>query len=119
MAVESVTITRVSATDKKKDGTKLKNRFGEFFRVGIQTKEHLDDVGDPVWINGFMKHRPEWKEGEVIQVEITEVEYNGLKQLQFRLPKKESLQEDKIKALEAEVAKLRGDKKEEDVLDNF
>ncbi len=115
--IETVTVSRVSATDKKADGTKLKNKFGEFFRVGIQTDEHKDEVGDPVWINGFSTKRPEWTIGEKLQVEITEEEYNGRKQLKFRLPKKETLQDDKIKSLEAEIAKLKGGEK--NVEDNF
>lgn len=118
--VENVTLTRVSATDKKADGTKLKNKFGEFFRVGIQVEEKVDEGGNPIWINGFLKHRPTWNVGDKIQVEFTESEYKGEKQLQFRLPKKETLQDDKIKALEAEIAKLKGEEKSnEDVIDNL
>lgn len=85
---EKVTITRVSATDKKKDGTKLLNKYGEYFRVGIQTIEHHDEAGNPIWLNGFSKHKPEWKEGDVLEVEIAEEVFNGQKQLNFRLPKK-------------------------------
>ncbi len=117
--VEKVTITRVSATDKKKDGSKLKNQFGDFWRVGIQVEERLDTNGDPVWINGFLKHSPTWNVGDKIDIEVTEVEYKGEQQLQFRLPKKEAVLEDKVKALEAELAKARGEKTETDDVDNF
>lgn len=119
MSIEFVTISRVSVTDKKKDGSILKNKYGEFFRVGLQVEEKLDSSGNPVWINGFLKHKPDWKIGEKIQLELTSSEYEGKTQLQFRLPKKESVQEDKIKALEQEVALLKGTKPEEDVSDKF
>ena len=115
--VENVTLTRVSATDKKADGSILKNKLGEFFRVGIQVEERTTESGDPIWINGFSKHRPTWQVGDKIQVEITEVEYKGAKQLQFRLPKKESVLEDRVKQLEQELASLKNEK--EDVSDNF
>ena len=101
--VEKVTLTRVSATDKKADGTILKNKFGEFFRLGIQTEEHKDSSGNPVWINGFSKRRPTWNVGDVIDVEITEEVYNGEKRLQFRVPKKEDSLEARIVKLEEAV----------------
>lgn len=101
--IETVTITRVSATDKKADGTTLKNKFGEFFRVGLQVEERLTTDGAPIWINGFSKKRPEWKIGDKVQVEITEVEYKGEKQLQFRTPKKDSALEGRVEKLEKAV----------------
>ena len=108
---------RISATNKKKDGTILKNKFGEFFRVGIQVEGKVDDFGEPVWINGFLKHRPTWNVDDEIQVEIVEEEYNGKKQLNFRLPKKESVLEDKVKQLEQELASLKP--KEADIDGSF
>lgn len=115
--VETVTISRVSSTDKKADGSILKNKYGEFFRVGLQVDERSTVSGDPIWINGFLKHRPTWQVGDKVQLEITEAEYKGEKQLQFRLPKKESVLEDKVKQLEQELASLKNVK--EDVSDNF
>ena len=103
MAVETVTIVRVSVTDKKADGTILKNQFGEFFRVGIQTEEHLNDGGDSVWINGFLKERPQWNVGDKLEVELKETEYKGEKQLQFRLVKDSSGLETRVKKLEDKV----------------
>lgn len=101
--LETVTITRVSVTDKKKDGTKLQNKFGEFFRVGIQVEGRVDSTGNSVWINGFLKRRPEWEVGDKIQVEIREEEYKGVKSLQFRLPKKDSQLESRVLKLEEAV----------------
>ena len=101
--IETVTITRVSATDKKSDGTPLKSKFGPYFRVGIQIAERLTTEGTPIWINGFLKKRPTWNNGDKIEVELTEELYNGEKRLAFRLPKKEVALEERVKKLEDKV----------------
>lgn len=106
--IETVTITRVSAWDKKKDGTKLTNQYGDFWRVGIQTEEHTTSAGDPVWINGFTKYKPEWTEGEKIELEIAEEEYKGEAQLKFRLPKKEAVLENEVETLKKQLAEKEG-----------
>lgn len=123
--IETVTLTRISATDKKADGTKLTNKFGDYFRVGIQVQERTDTNGDPVWLNGFSKNRPDWNVGDKLEIEIGEEEYNGEKRLKFRLPKKG----DRVSAeLEARVKKLedsvfgtakKDEVKTEDVDDSF
>lgn len=83
--MKTYTLTKVSATDSKKDGSKLINKFGKtYWRVGIQTTEHPNE-----WINGFMNAKPEWKEGDTVELEVTESMYNDKLQKSFAIPKKE------------------------------
>jgi hypothetical protein len=82
--MEKVNITKVSATNKKKDGTEIKDNWGKTkWRVGIQTKEYGD-----TWINGFLAFEPKW-EGTEQELIITDSEYNGKPQKNFELPKKD------------------------------
>lgn len=104
--IEKLTLSRISSTDKKKDGTELKNKYGSFWRVGIQTKEHGDE-----WLNGFLKEAPVWQEGDVVELEVATEQWeksNGevVDQLKFRLPTAESRDKAKIKELEDKVANL-------------
>lgn len=96
--IETVKITRVSATDKRKDGSKLTGKFGDYWRVGIQVEQYGDE-----WINGFMSSNPTWQEGEEVTLDIGEEEFNGQMQKKFRLPKKEDQLEERVKKLEDKV----------------
>jgi len=108
--MEKLTLTRISVTDKKKDGTVLENQYGKFYRVGIQTVEYGD-----VWINGFSSKPVTWQEGDVVELEVSKEEWNGQEQLKFRHPKKEDVLKDENEKLKAELAKLKGES--EDVID--
>lgn len=97
--IEKVTILRVSTTDTKKDGTPLVGKYGPYFRVGIQTKEHGDK-----WLNGFSGKLPTWQEGDEVDLDITTEEWQGKEQLKFRIPKAEDLKDAEIARLKAQVA---------------
>lgn len=57
----------------------------QYTSVGILTEEHGDQ-----WINGFGNPQNQnWKEGDVIDVEVKEGEYNGNKTLNFIMPRVE------------------------------
>lgn len=78
-----VHITKVSSTNKKKDGTDMINKNGKpFFRVGIQTSEHGEE-----WINGFMPSHPGDWEGSEQELTITEEEFNGKVSKKFAVPR--------------------------------
>ena len=54
-----------------------------YISIGLVTEEY----GDNQWINGFgNKQNENWKEGDIINVEIKEGEYNGNKTLNFITP---------------------------------
>lgn len=102
-----VAIKKVYAADRNKDGEIYEGKYGPFWRVGIKTQEHGDQ-----WINGFTKSKPEWNEGDEVELEIFEKEYNGEMQLNFKLPKKtvsrEEIQSilDRLTTLELQVSNL-------------
>lgn len=81
-----VHITKCTFTDKKKDGSTIKNKYGKTaWRVGIKTQEWGDR-----WINGFLPFAPDRWNGTEQELEVTEVfdEYTQDKKLKFELPKK-------------------------------
>lgn len=84
--METITLTKIFVTDKKKDGTPLEGKYGPYHRVAVKCNEYGD-----MYITGFMSRPPNWKEGDKIDVELTESEYKGERQIQFKLPKKEDL----------------------------
>lgn len=100
-----VKITKVSATDKKKDGSTIINKFGKTsWRVGIKTNEHGEK-----WINGFLSFNPTNWEGTEQDVEIYEEEYNGEKKLAFRLPKKSDVSDlvlTEVRAIKDQIATI-------------
>jgi len=85
--MQKLNITKCVATDKKKDGTPIVNKYGKtVWRVGILTDKYGEE-----WINGFLPFEPKW-EGTEQELEIYEEEFNGQIQKKFNLPK----QEDKL-----------------------
>ena len=84
--MEKVKITQVYATNKKKDGTEIKTKFGKTsWRVGIKTAQHGDQ-----WLNGFLPFNPDNWEGTEQGLIIEKGEFNGQEQLNFRLPPRSS-----------------------------
>ena len=89
-----VHVTKVSATDKRKDGSVITNKWGKTsWRVGLKTQEHGD-----VWLNGMMPFNPDRWEGTEQEIEVFEEEYNGTKRQAFRLPKREQPNSEAFKA---------------------
>lgn len=78
--MKQLTITRISCTDKKKDGSILEGKFGTYFRVGIQTEEYGDQ-----WLNGFSNQVPTYEVGDTIDAVVTTEEWQGKEQLKFKL----------------------------------
>ena len=109
--IEKITITRISVTDKKKDGTILKGKWGTFFRIGIQAEEYGEK-----WLNGFSNNMPTYEVGDEINVEIVKEDWQGEEQLKFRLAKEEELEIDKLKK---KVAELEAEKDKETKTDPF
>lgn len=109
---KQLTITRISSTDKKKDGSILEGKFGTYFRVGIQTEEYGDQ-----WLNGFSNRVPEYAVGDVIEAVVTTEEWQGKEQLKFKLARQEDRDKAEIENLKKELADKsgvdEGDKKEE------
>lgn len=82
-------ITKVSFTDKKKDGSQILNKWGKVsYRVGLKVKEYGDR-----WVNGFTPFPPDRWENTEQELVITEVfdEFTQSQQLKFELPKKAPL----------------------------
>lgn len=95
-------ITKCTYTDKKKDGTQIQNKWGKVaYRVGLRTNEY-----GTRWINGFLPFVPNRWEGSEQELDITEEEYNGQKQLRFALPNKDKQRDEKIAAIETTIFNL-------------
>lgn len=103
--METLKITRVFISDKKKDGTPLIDKNGKAYRkIAIK----CDKYGDK-WLSSFINRQDDdmnsWKEGDVVNVEVEE---NG-DFLNFRVPTKLDLLESRILKLEKEMLELKGD----------
>lgn len=101
MSVEKVKLTKVSATNRKKDGSECVTVKGQkFFKVGIQTEQHGEE-----YINGliFADEVP-FSEGEEVYLNIFEEEYDGATSKKFKTLTKDQEKDAKIKELEAKVS---------------
>lgn len=75
---ETLNITKVNYTDKKKDGTPIVNKYGKpSYKTGILTKEYGDK-----WLNGFLPFPPDKWEGTEQKVIVYDDEQWGK---QFKL----------------------------------
>lgn len=86
MKIDKLTLTKISVSDTNKEGQKLVSKNGKpFYKVGIQTAQHAEK-----WLNGLVfGDRPNWQEGDEVELAWGEEEYNGVKRLKFEIPKKE------------------------------
>ena len=109
--MQKLKITRVSATDKRKDSRILEGKYGTFWRVGIQAEEYGDQ-----WINGFSNKHPEYEAGDTIEVVVTTEEWQGKEQLKFKMASDEDKQAQKIKDLEAQLQEKNANKPEEETV---
>jgi len=83
--MSQVTITRVTATDKAKDGHALISKYNKpYFKVGIQCNEFGD-----TWINGLMPFNPTNWQGTTQDLEVYDEDYQGKTYKKFKLPAKE------------------------------
>lgn len=92
-------VTKVFATDTKKDGTKMVSKFGKpQWRVGLK----LQEFGD-VWVNGFMPFNPDKWENTEQELIIEDGVFNGQPQKSFTLPKKEDVNNEALLRIEKKV----------------
>lgn len=98
--ITKVTLTRVFASDKNKDGTPLMSKLGKpYSKMSIKCVEHGDK-----WLSGFKgKENEFWKEGD--QVDII-VKQNG-EYLNYDVPKAEDKLAMRVSALEVDVMQLK------------
>ena len=91
--LKTVTLTKVSVSDKNKNGqTLITKKSKPFFKVGILTNEYGDQ-----WINGLVfGERPTWGEKDKVELLIGKETYNGVEKLAFEVPRKDDIQGDKI-----------------------
>lgn len=98
--MQKIKITKISQTDKDKEGNQLTNKFGPYFRIGLQTEQH-----GTKWLSGFSKNKLDWAVGQEVDIEVTE---NG-QYLNFSIPKKNDLLEDRVSKLEKEFMQYKKD----------
>ena len=98
--ITKVTLTRVFATDKNKDGTPLMSKLGKpYSKMSVKCVEHGDK-----WLSGFKGRENEnWKEGD--QVDII-VKQNG-EYLNYDVPKAEDKLAMRVSAVEVDVMQLK------------
>jgi len=100
--VTKVKITKVYATDKKKDGSEIVSKFGKkSWRVGLKTNEHGDE-----WVNGFTPFDPSDWEGQEKELVIYQEEWNGKQQWKFKLASTGGPDIKRITALEFKVGHM-------------
>lgn len=96
--MNKITITRVYASDKDKQGVPLKTRDGKpYTKLAIKAVEYGDN-----WLSGFQNSRNvNWKEGDTVEVLITtQVGKDGKTYYNFSVPKTEDLLADRVSKLE-------------------
>lgn len=94
---QKVTLTYVSATPKVSKAGK------PYTSLSIKTVEHGER-----YINGFQnKVNKNWKEGDEVNVSITEKEYNGKMYLSFEVPDMTTDLLAEVNALRDEIKKIR------------
>lgn len=97
--MQKLKVTRISATDTKKDGTKLEGKYGTYYRVGIQTEEYGEQ-----WLNGFSNQMPTFEAGDTIEVVVSTTEWNGKEQLNFKIARDEDKKDQEIEDLKKKLA---------------
>lgn len=98
MSMAKLTLTKVYTTDKKRDGTPIKDSGGRpLLRAAIKAQEYGNR-----WITGFIypSQKDTLQEGKTIEAEVSEREFNGQKELVFRLtPPRKALTADEVRAI--------------------
>ncbi len=92
--IQKINVTKITGKNTKKDGTPLVNKFGKaYFLLSLTCSQH-----GQTWISGFGDSIPQW-EGKEIELDIYEEEYNGQKQLKFKVPKAEEKNSNELKSM--------------------
>jgi len=81
--MEKITLTKVYRSDKDKQGKPFMTKDGRpYTRLAIQSQEYGSQ-----WLSGFgNKMNFNWKEGDVVEVDIEKVEKDGKTYLNFSTP---------------------------------
>lgn len=98
-----VKITKIYTTDKDKQGNALIAKSGRpYTRLSIKTQEYGDK-----WISGFKgKESGTWREGDTVEVNITEKQTGDKTYLNFEVPKKEDENEKRLVGVEMKMSGL-------------
>ena len=98
--ITKITLTRVFATDKNKDGTPLMSKLGKpYSKMSIKCVEHGDK-----WLSGFKgKENEFWKEGDQVDVIVKQ---NG-DFLNYDVPKAEDKLAMRVSAIEVDIMNLK------------
>ena len=98
-----LTDIRQITTDRA--GVPLRTRDGRpYTRLLIKTEEHANQ-----WISGFQnKQNYNWKVGDLVNIEIQEVQKDGQTYLNFRTQDRIDLLEARIATLEIQIRNLMG-----------
>ncbi len=96
-----ITLTKLTKFTKDKDGNPLKTKDGRnYTRLLINSNEYGERT-----LSGFDGEQTQnWQIGDTVEVEIKEVEFNDKKYLNFSVPKKENLNQDKLDKILVELA---------------
>ncbi len=106
-------LTKVYISDKKKDGTKLIDKNGKQYHkiaIKIADEQYRDE-----YLSGFLYDdddpRFQWKEGDEVTIVI---ERNG-EYVNFKVPSRLDMIEERVSAIEARMDEIEGNVYEEEV----
>ena len=102
--MEKLEITKVFRSWNDKAGKPLKTSDGrEYERVAIQCKEYGSQ-----WVSGFGSYwNKDWREKDVVEVEIEKVSKDGREYLNFSRPSPITLLTKRVEALESALRTLK------------
>ena len=98
-------LTDIRQITTDRNGVPLRTRDGRTYtRLLIKTEEHANQ-----WISGFQnKQNYNWKVGDLVNIEIQEVQKDGQTYLNFRTQDRIDLLEARIATLEIQIRNLMG-----------
>ena len=98
-------LTDIKQITTDRAGVPLRTRDGRpYTRLLIKTEEHANQ-----WISGFQnKQNYNWKVGDLVNIEIQEVQKDGQTYLNFRTQDRIDLLEARIATLEIQIRNLMG-----------
>ena len=95
--IRKITVKTLKNYDKDKEGNPLTGKFGTYYKYGLTCDEYPTKT-----LYGIGNKALGWKAGEQYDIDLEE---KG-EWLNFKLPKKEVLAEEKIQELEKRIKKL-------------
>lgn len=95
--IRKITVKTLKNYDKDKEGKQLTGKFGTYYKYGLTCDEYPTKT-----LYGIGNKALDWKAGEQHDIDLEE---KG-EWLNFKLPKKEALVDEKVQELEKRVKKL-------------